>query len=139
MTATEPGTALERSPLIRVLVVDDHPHVRDSLQRLVATAPDLVFVGAAEDGESAPDRCLALTPDVVLMDLRMPGIDGVEATRRVMAECPDVRVLVLTSVPASWALERAAAAGAVGYLLKDAPIASIIEAIRDAASPARVA
>jgi DNA-binding NarL/FixJ family response regulator len=140
MPATDPGAALDPHRRIRVMVVDDHPHVRDSLRRLLGTAPDLEFVGAAEDGESAPELCLQLAPDVVLMDIRMPGIDGIEATKRVLAACPGTRVIVLTSVPASWSLDRSVAAGAVGYLLKDDPIARIIAAIRKAVlSPAHAA
>lgn len=134
MRATDPGTERDLHHPIRVMVVDDHAHVRESLERLLSTAPDLIFVGAAKDGESAPELCLQLVPDVVLMDLRMPGIDGVEATARVMAARPETRVLVLTSVPATWMFDRATEVGAVGYLLKDDPIAEIIDAIRRAAS-----
>ena len=140
MAATDPGTALDVDQPIRVLIVDDHPHIRDSLGRLLETTPDVQCVGAAEDGESAPELCKRLMPQVVLMDLRLPGIDGVEATRRVMAACPDVRILVLTSVAATWMFDRAMEAGAVGYLLKDEPIGRIIDAIREAATqPARAA
>ena len=140
MAATDPGTALDVDNPIRVLIVDDHPHIRDSLGRLLETTADVKCVGSAEDGESAPELCKRLTPNVVLMDLRLPGIDGVEATRRVMAACPDVRILVLTSVEATWMFDRAIEAGAVGYLLKDEPIGRIIEAIRAAAiQPARAA
>ena len=114
--------------------------VRDSLGRLLETTADVKCVGAAEDGESAPELCKRLMPNVVLMDLRLPGIDGVEATRRVMAACPDVRILVLTSVEATWMFDQAIEAGAVGYLLKDEPIGRIIEAIREAATqPVRAA
>ena len=136
MAAMDPGTALDVDNPIRVLIVDDHPHIRDSLGRLLETTADVKCVGAAEDGESAPELCKRLTPNVVLMDLRLPGIDGVEATRRVMAACPNVRVLVLTSVEATWMFEQAIEAGAVGYLLKDEPIGRIIEAIREAATQA---
>ena len=87
MAATDRGTALDVDLPIRVLIVDDHPHIRDSLGRLLETTADVRCVGAAEDGESAPELCQRLTPNVVLMDLRLPGIDGVEATRRVMAIC----------------------------------------------------
>jgi DNA-binding NarL/FixJ family response regulator len=140
MAATDPGNARDVQQPIRVLIVDDHPHIRASLGRLLETSSDVRCVGAAEDGESAPELCKRLTPKVVLMDLRLPGIDGVEATRRVMAVCPDVRILVLTSVEATWMFEQAIEAGAVGYLLKDEPIGRIIEAIRSAAlEPARAA
>ena len=134
MAATDPGTALDVENPIRVVIVDDHPHLRDSLGRLLETTGDVKCVGAAEDGESAPELCKRLMPNVVLMDLRLPGIDGVEATRRVMAACPDVRILVLTSVEATWMFDQAIEAGAVGYLLKDEPIGRIIEAIREAAT-----
>ena len=140
MAATDPGTATDVPQPIRVLIVDDHPHIRESLGRLLETSSDVQCVGTADDGESAPELCKLLTPNVVVMDLRLPGIDGVEATRRVMAACPDVRILVLTSVEATWMFDRAIEAGAVGYLLKDEPIGRIIEAIRAAATqPARAA
>ena len=139
MAATDPGPALDVENPIRVVIVDDHPHIRDSLGRLLETTADVKCVGAAEDGESAPELCKRLMPNVVLMDLRLPGIDGVEATRRVMAACPDVRILVLTSVEATWMFDQAIEAGAVGYLLKDEPIGRIIEAIREAATPVRAA
>jgi len=140
MAATDPVSALDPQHPIRVVIVDDHAHIRDSLGRLLATSSDVRCVGAAEDGESAPELCKLLAPNVVLMDLRLPGIDGVEATRRVMAACPDVHILMFTSMEATWMFDRAIEAGAVGYLLKDEPIGRILEAIRAAASqPVRAA
>jgi DNA-binding NarL/FixJ family response regulator len=115
---------------IRLLIADDHPVVRAGLQGMLAGQPDLLVVGEAGDGEEALAQAAALRPDVVLMDLRMPVLDGVGATRRLRAEQPAVRVLVLTTYDSDADILRAIEAGATGYLLKDAPREELFRAIR---------
>jgi DNA-binding NarL/FixJ family response regulator len=119
--------------MIRVLVVDDHPVVRSGLAGLLDVEDDLSVVGEAGDGEEAIVRVAELAPDVVLMDLRMPRLDGVGATSRILAEHPDARVLVLTTYDTDADIVRAVAAGATGYLLKDTPRRQLVEAVRAAA------
>jgi DNA-binding NarL/FixJ family response regulator len=122
--------------MIRVLVADDHGIVRDGLARLIAAQEDLELVGTAEDGEVAVARAAELQPDVVLMDLDMPNVDGIEATRRIAAERAGgdgVAILVLTSFSDSPRILGAMDAGAVGYLLKDASSDDVVEGIRSAA------
>jgi DNA-binding NarL/FixJ family response regulator len=118
---------------IRVLVVDDHPVVRSGLVGMLDAEPDLEIVGEAGDGEEALVRVAALRPDVVLMDLRMPRLDGAGATARIVAEHPGSRVLVLTTYDTDVDIVRAVEAGATGYLLKDTPRAQLLEAVRSAA------
>jgi DNA-binding NarL/FixJ family response regulator len=118
---------------IRVLLVDDHPVVRVGLRGMLDTADDLVVVGEAVSGQEALALVAGLRPDVVLMDLRMPGLDGVSATARIVAEFPGVRVLVLTTYDTDADILRAIEAGATGYLLKDTPIGALTDAIRAAA------
>ena len=118
---------------IRVLVVDDHPVVRSGLVSLIAVAADLVVVGEAADGAEALACVASLAPDVVLMDLRMPGLDGADATARIVAEHPATRVLVLTTFDTDDDILRAVEAGASGYLLKDARRDELLAAIRSAA------
>ena len=115
---------------IRVVVADDHQVVRSGLQQLLATTPDILMVGAAANGVEVLAIVGELHPDVVLMDLSMPGIDGVEATRRLSVEYPASRVLVLTSFSDQTRILNALEAGADGYLLKDADPDDIAEAIR---------
>ena len=118
------------SGTIRVVLVDDHAVIRAGLAQLIATAEDIEVVGQAGDGAEAVEQARALTPDVVLMDLQMPGVDGVAATRRVRAEVPGVDVLVLTSFSDSERILDALDAGAVGYLLKDADPDDVLAGIR---------
>jgi DNA-binding NarL/FixJ family response regulator len=118
---------------IRVLLVDDHPVVRSGLAGLLAAEPDLEVVGEAGDGAAAVDAAAALRPDVVLMDLRMPVLDGAGATERIRATCPGTAVLVLTTYDTDGDIVRAVEAGATGYLLKDAPRAELVDAVRAAA------
>ena len=118
---------------IRVLVVDDHPVVRSGLAALLAVETDLQVVGEAADGEEALALVRSLAPDVVLMDLRMPGLDGAGATARIVAEHPDTRVLVLTTFDTDDDILRAVEAGASGYLLKDAHRDELLAAVRSAA------
>ena len=116
--------------MIRVLVADDHPVVRSGIVALLHTAPDVEVVGEASTGLEAVDLALALTPDVVLMDLRMPGLDGDEATARILAAAPEVRVLILTTYETDDSILTAIEAGASGYLLKAAPQEEIIAGVR---------
>lgn len=119
--------------MIRVLVVDDHPVVRSGLTGMLDLEADLDVVGEAADGELALAAVRALTPDVVLMDLRMPVLDGAGATARLLAEHPGVAVLVLTTFDDDADILRAVEAGATGYLLKDTPRERLVDAVRAAA------
>ncbi|WNV76516.1 response regulator transcription factor [Geodermatophilus sp. DSM 44513] len=118
---------------IRVLVVDDHPVVRGGLVGWLDAQEDLTVVGEAADGQEALALVASAGPDVVLMDLRMPRVDGVTATERIAAAHPAVRVLVLTTYDTDADIVRAVAAGATGYLLKDAPLPQLADAVRAAA------
>jgi DNA-binding NarL/FixJ family response regulator len=117
---------------VRVLLVDDHRLVRAGLVGLVDAAADLEVCGQAADGEEAVAVALETRPDVVLMDLSMPVLDGVAATRRIVAELPATRVLVLTSFADLDRVQDALAAGAVGYLLKDSEPGALLAAVRSA-------
>jgi DNA-binding NarL/FixJ family response regulator len=119
--------------VIRVLVVDDHVMVRAGLAAVLAADGDIEVVAQAANGELAVAEAAATTPDVVLMDLSMPVVDGVEATRRVMAVAPTTRIVVLTSFADHDRVRRALEAGAVGYQLKDAEPATLRDAVRAAA------
>jgi len=119
--------------MIRVLVADDHAVVRDGLEQLVRSADDLEFVGSARDGGEAVDRGVELRPDVVLMDLSMPGLDGIEATRRLVRRVAGVQVVMLTSFSDRGRILGALDAGAVGYLLKDATPEELLNGVRAAA------
>jgi DNA-binding NarL/FixJ family response regulator len=118
---------------IRVLVVDDHPVVRDGLRGMLSGEPDLEVVGDAPNGLVATALVERLAPDVVLMDLRMPELDGVTATARIRAAFPGVHVLVLTTYDTDADITRAIEAGATGYLLKDTPRDELFRAVRAAA------
>lgn len=120
--------------MIRVLIVDDHALVRRGLADLLATAEDIEVVGALADGSEAEAAAVALLPDIVLMDLSMPGLDGIEATRAVLAARPGTKVLMLTSFAENARILAALEAGAVGYLLKDAEPEDITRALHDAAA-----
>lgn len=117
----------------RILVADDHPVVRGGIVALLGTADDLDVVGEAADGLEAVRLALELEPDVVLMDLRMPGIDGDEATALILAERPGIRVLVLTTYESDDSILTAIEAGASGYLLKAAPQEELLAGIRSVA------
>jgi len=117
----------------RVLVVDDHPVVRGGVVGWLAAQPDIDVVGEAGDGLEALAAVAEHTPDVVLMDLRMPRMDGVTATGRITAAHPGVRVLVLTTYDTDTDIVRAVEAGATGYLLKDTPLTQLADAVRAAA------
>jgi DNA-binding NarL/FixJ family response regulator len=119
--------------MIRVVIADDHGVIRDGLGKLIAAYDDIKVVGVAADGEEAVQRCLEACPDVVLMDLHMPRVDGIEATRRIMAELPGTAILILTSFSDRRQILGALDAGASGYLLKDAASDEVAEGIRSAA------
>jgi DNA-binding NarL/FixJ family response regulator len=120
--------------VIRVLIVDDHPIVRAGLAGLVDAADDLEVVGTGATGLEAVELAAALHPDVVLMDLRMPDLEGDEATARILAADPDARVVILTTYESDDAILRAIGAGASGYLLKAAPEAELLAGIRAVAA-----
>jgi DNA-binding NarL/FixJ family response regulator len=118
---------------IRLLIADDHPVVRDGLRAMLATQPDMELVGEAATGTEAVAQARALRPDVVLMDLQMPGLDGPGAIATLREQAPEIRVLVLTTYGTDADITRAVDAGATGYLLKDAPREQLFGAIRAAA------
>ncbi|MFI5913037.1 response regulator [Dactylosporangium sp. NPDC051541] len=118
--------------MIRVLLVDDHPVVRDGLRGMLQAEPDLAVVGEAGAGDEAVVAAAAARPDVILMDLRMPGLDGAGATARILATQPAVRIVVLTTYETDADILRAVEAGACGYLLKDATRADLAAAVRAA-------
>ncbi|MAF38806.1 MAG: DNA-binding response regulator [Chloroflexi bacterium] len=115
---------------IGILIVDDHAVVRDGLVAMLARQGDFAVVGEAKNGLEAVEKAVALRPDVVLMDLRMPELDGVEAMRRIRADEPDVRFIVLTTYDTDEYIFDAIEAGAKGYLLKDASREELFDAIR---------
>jgi NarL family two-component system response regulator LiaR len=114
---------------IRVLVVDDHVIVRRGIRALLATEEGIEVVGEAQDGQDALERIGAVRPDVILLDLLMPRMDGIEVTRRVIAHDPQARILVLTSFAADDKVFPAIKAGALGYLLKDTGPGELVRAI----------
>jgi DNA-binding NarL/FixJ family response regulator len=118
---------------IRIVVVDDHPVVRAGIVGLLAGEPDVVVVGEAPDGEAALEVAARERPDVVLMDLRMPVLDGASATERLLAALPATRVVVLTTYETDADILRAVEAGASGYLLKDTPREELVAGVRAAA------
>ena len=115
---------------IRLLVVDDHPVVRQGLRTFLETRPDFEVVGEAGDGEAALGEAARLRPDVILMDLVMPGVSGLEAIGRIRSSQPEARILVLTSFASADQVLPALRAGAAGYLLKDAAPSEVEAAIR---------
>jgi NarL family two-component system response regulator LiaR len=117
---------------IRVLLVDDHAVVRSGLSAFLMAFDDLELVGEARDGEEAVRFCERYRPDVVLMDLVMPGMDGVAATRAIRERCPEVQVIALTSFKEEELVQGALEAGAIGYLLKNVTADELAEAIRKA-------
>lgn len=120
--------------MIRVLICDDQQVVCEGLRAILSSAPQLQVVGMARDGLEALERIAATRPDVVLMDLKMPVMNGVQATREIRARFPAVRVLVLTTYDADqWVLD-AVRAGASGYLLKDSPAGALIAAVEGTAA-----
>jgi DNA-binding NarL/FixJ family response regulator len=130
MAASGDVTDVDASPSVRVLVADDQTVVREGLVMLLGLSPGVEVVAAAADGDEAVKLAHQHQPDVVLMDLRMPRCDGVGATRRILAELPGTRVIVLTTYADDESVFAALEAGARGYLTKDAPAAEIQRAIR---------
>lgn len=116
--------------ILRILVVDDHPVVRDGIQTMLRGEADIEVVGAAGDGEEAMAKVDELKPDIVLMDIRMPGVSGIEATRRIKAQHPGVAVIVLTMYDSEMYVVEALRAGAAGYLVKDSTKELLCGAIR---------
>jgi two-component system, NarL family, response regulator YdfI len=119
--------------MIRVLIADDHLVVREGLRAILEAAPDLALVGEAADGAEAVQLAGELSPDVVLMDLRMPNVDGIEAIRQIKSRYPDVEIVILTTYDDDEYIVRGLRAGARGYLLKDTGRQVLFEAIRAAA------
>jgi len=126
MTATDP---LSTAP-IRVLIVDDHPIVREGIAALIARQSDMIAVGEAADGDEAIQRYAALLPDVTLMDVQMPGTDGIHAIEAIRSLSADAAILVLTTYPGDAQAIRAIRAGAAGYLLKNSIRKELLDAIR---------
>ncbi|MFN8371661.1 MAG: response regulator transcription factor [Anaerolineae bacterium] len=116
--------------LIRILIADDHPIVRDGLSLMLGTQSDFQVVGEASNGYEVIEQGRQLLPDIILLDLEMPELDGVETLRRLHAICPDTRVLVFTAFDTDDRIVGAVQAGAKGYLLKGAPRSEIFNAIR---------
>lgn len=117
---------------IKVMIVDDHAVVRGGLSAFLTVADDFELVGEAGSGEEAVRRCSELNPDVILMDLVMPGMDGATATKAIKEKCPDIKVIVLTSFPEEDLVQRALKAGAISYLLKNVSADELASAIRGA-------
>jgi len=115
---------------IRIAVIDDHPLLRDGITAVLGTQADLQLVGVGEDGEAAVQVYRQHRPDVMLLDLQMPRVDGVEAMTRILAEFPDARILVLTTYSGDGRATQAIKAGASGYLLKNSLRTDLLDAIR---------
>jgi NarL family two-component system response regulator LiaR len=130
-------TKTEQKP-IRVLIVDDHPMIRIGLAVALSTFPDIRIIGQANDSEYALALCATFQPDVVLMDLMMPRVNGVEATRRIRSQYPNIQVIVFTSFQEQDMVQQALQAGAIGYLLKDTPSQEIVAAVRKASVGKRI-
>ena len=128
---TEPNARSRTTPA-RVLIADDHELVRDGFERLLNYQEDFAVVGEASNGREAVELCRSLQPDLVLMDVRMPQMDGLEATASIKAEQPEVSVLVITTYENADYLLGAIKAGAAGYVLKDAPNQQLLNAMRRA-------
>lgn len=120
-----------RAGPIRVLIVDDHPILREGVVAMIENAPDIDVAGEASHGAQAVERFRELRPDVTLMDLQMPGLDGIEATRAIRAEFQDARIVVLTTYLGDAQAVRALKAGACGYLLKSSLRTQVLDAIRN--------
>lgn len=123
-----------KSPDIRVLIADDHAIVREGLRALVEAQPGLRVVGEASDGQEAWRGACELEPDVLVLDISMPGVGGAEAARRILEDCPRVRVLALTMHEERGYVSRLLRAGAAGYLLKRTASAELVRAIRTVAA-----
>ncbi len=124
----------QRSDEIRVVLADDHPLILEGIRSLIQSAPGMAVVGEATNGEDAVTTTLAERPDVAVLDVRMPGIDGVEATRRIVRDHPETRVIVLSAQADAETAVQALRAGAIGFLPKEAFGQTLLEGIRSAAS-----
>jgi DNA-binding NarL/FixJ family response regulator len=118
---------------IRIVIIEDNKVFREALELLLGLRDGLVVVGSIADGEKAVDACRRLQPDVALMDYRLPGLDGVEATRALKEACPDVAVIALTASANREEMKALREAGAVACLTKDKELEEIVSAIREAA------
>lgn len=123
---------MQQSPPIKVLVVDDHPVVRDGLKNMLLAFDDLELIGEAENGLSALALCQTSTPDVILMDIFMPDMDGIQATSAILDRYPEMKIIILTSYAEDDQIQKSLEAGAIGYLLKNAPIDKLANAVRSA-------
>jgi DNA-binding NarL/FixJ family response regulator len=130
VTGGQGGAAVPPDPVIRVLVADDQELIREGIASLLDIQPGITVVGTARDGAAAAEQAAALAADVVLMDVRMPGGDGTEATARIRRELPECQVVMLTTFDDEEYVVQALRAGAAGYLLKDLPAAELAAAIR---------
>jgi DNA-binding NarL/FixJ family response regulator len=119
---------------IRIIVADDHPVVRSGLRALLASQPDFEIAGEADNGEEAARLAISLVPDLILMDLQMPVLDGLGAIKLIRARLPDANILVLTTYGTDADILPALEAGAIGYLLKDTPPEQLFQAVRSVAS-----
>lgn len=117
--------------MIKVLLVDDHTVLRDGLRFLLEAAGDIQVIGTAANGQEAVEEATRNCPDVVMMDISMPVMNGIEATKRICEVCENTKVLILSMYHTNDYIQRALDAGAVGYLLKDSAGTELIEAIRD--------
>ncbi len=129
---------MKRVERIRVFFADDHPAMRKGIASILANEPDMELVGEAGGGREAVELCHACRPDVILMDLRMPGLDGIEAIRLIRLDLPDARIIALTSFDGDQDIYRALEAGVWGYLLKDRAHTEIVRAIRTVHSGGRL-
>ncbi len=121
----------EQNP-IRIMLVDDHPMVRDGLKVFISVSPDMECVGEASSGEEAVQKSAVLQPDVVLMDMLMPDMDGAAATQAIKRAYPHIQIIILTSFEEKDLVQKALKAGAIGYVLKNVSMEKLAEAVRDA-------
>lgn len=124
-------SASGREGKIAVLIADDQANVRNSIRRLLRCEADMVVVGEAENGRVAIQLAEEFHPDVILMDIAMPVLNGVEATRQILKLLPSTRVLVLSSSSEDWHIEESFAAGVAGYMIKQTDVPEIVQAIRE--------
>ena len=129
---------MSTEPVIRVLCADDHPLVRKGIASILANEPEMQLVGEAGNGREAVEKFRELHPDVVLMDLRMPEMDGIDATREIRKDCPDARIIALTSYDGDQDIYRAIEAGVRGYILKEMVHTKVTQAIKTVYSGKRL-
>lgn len=123
---------MHKAERIKVMIVDDHPVVRSGMATMLLAFDDLELIGEAASGSAALAKCQQEVPDVVLMDMMMPGMDGLETTRAILERFPSVKIIMLTSFTEENMVQDALEAGVIGYILKDASIDQLAEAIRSA-------